>query len=316
MTTSNPISRRVFLSRGAATGGVILVGAGASAGLAGCSSGSSGSSTTTGANKGGKAGVSTGTPKRGGKAVIGTTADIDGFFPPTNHWDNNGFLYANTIYDPLTAVAADGSIKPYLAETITPNSTYTAWTLKLRSGITFHDGSPLTAAVVKANFDALKASALTGIALKQVTSVTITDPLTVVYNFADPFVSLPASLATQVGYVVGQAMLDAASKSPMTPPHPVGTGPFIYDNWQPNDHFTATRNPHYWRSGFPSPRFDYLPAHPRHHPTGGDPQDQRRGSDPVGRPGHRESLHRASPPTRWSTVCPTPSANPTWPSLS
>jgi len=251
VTTSHPISRRVFLSRGAATGGIILVGAGASAGLAGCSSGSSGSSTSTGANKGGKAGVSTGTPKRGGKAVIGTTADIDGFFPPTNHWDNNGFLYANTIYDPLTAVAADGSIKPYLAETITPNSTYTTWTLKLRSGITFHDGSALTAAVVKANFDALKASALTGIALEQVTSVTITDPLTVVYNFADPFVSLPASLATQVGYVVGQAMLDAVSKSPTTPPHPVGTGPFIYDTWQPNDHFTATRNPHYWRSGYP-----------------------------------------------------------------
>lgn len=183
--------------------------------------------------------------------MIGTDAEIDGFFPPASHWDNNGFLYANTVYDPLTALAADGTIKPYLAESLSPNSTYTTWTLTLRPGIIFHDGSPLDAQVVKNNFDALKASALTGTALKPLTSVTVTGPMTVVYYFKEPFVALPASLSTQVGYVVGQAMLDAAASSPSTAPRPIGTGPFVYSQWQPNDHFTATRNPHYWRSGYP-----------------------------------------------------------------
>ena len=98
---------------------------------------------------------------RGGTLTIGTIAEIDGFYPPTNHWDTNGFLYANAVYDPLMAVAADGTIQPYLAESMTPNATFNVWTMKLRSGITFNDGSALTSAVVKANFTALAASALT-----------------------------------------------------------------------------------------------------------------------------------------------------------
>jgi ABC-type transport system substrate-binding protein len=194
--------------------------------------------------------VNTGTPQKGGTAVIGTTAEIDGFLPSTNHWDNNGYLYANTVYDPLTAVAADGSIQPYLCKTITPNAAYTQWTMTLRQGILFSDGSPLTADVVKANFDALKASALTGTALEAVGSMTVTGPMSVVYDCPAPYVALPAALSTQVGYVVGQAMLEAANRS-SSPPLPIGTGPFTFSAWQPNSYFTATRNPHYWRSGYP-----------------------------------------------------------------
>ncbi len=69
------------------------------------------------------------------------------------------------------AVAADGSIQPYLAQSMTSNSTYEVWTMTLRPGVKFSDGSLLTAAVVKANFDALLASPLSGPALKQVVSV-------------------------------------------------------------------------------------------------------------------------------------------------
>ncbi len=220
------------------------------AGLSACSSGSS-TSTTTGASTSGKPGIGTGTPKRGGALTVGTLAEIDGFYPASNHWDTNGYLYANAIYDPLMAVASDGTIKPYLAESISANSTFDTWTMKLRPNIKFNDGSPLTSAVVKSNFTALAASALTGQALKQVASLATPDDLTVVYTLTGPNPTFPAGLTTQVGYVVGQAMIDAATSNPNSAPKPVGTGPFIYSEWQPNDHFTATRNPSYWRSGLP-----------------------------------------------------------------
>ena len=139
---------------------------------------------------------------------------IDGFYPPTNHWDTNGFLYANAVFDPLMAVAANGTIQGYLASGMTSNSTFDTWTMTLRPGIKFNDGSALTSTVVKTNFEALAASALTGVALKQVASVTTPDPMTVVYTLTGPNPTFPAGLTTQVGYVVGQAMIDQATSNP------------------------------------------------------------------------------------------------------
>ncbi len=150
------------------------------------------------------------------------------------------------------AVAADGSIQGYLAESMTPNSTFDTWTMTLRSGIKFHDGSDLTAAVVKANYDALLTSALTGPALKQVTSVTATGDLTVVFALEAPNPLFPAGLTTQVGYVVAESMIHQAQSNPNSAPTLRGHRALrLFQQWQPNSSFTATRNPNYWRSGLP-----------------------------------------------------------------
>ncbi len=49
---------------------------------------------------------------------------------------------ANTFYDTLTVVNSDLHWEPYLAESIEPNSDYTEFTIKIRKGIKFHDGTP------------------------------------------------------------------------------------------------------------------------------------------------------------------------------
>jgi peptide/nickel transport system substrate-binding protein len=237
------MDRRTFLGRSAAAGGAIAL-----AGVTGaaCSSSTGGSTPTTSAAGG------TGTRStRGGSMTIGTMAEIDGFSPSQNRWDTNGLLYANTVYDPLMAVAVDGSVQPYLAESLTPNTAFDQWTLVLRSGVVFHDGTPLTAAVVKANFEALRTSSLTKGAVAGITSVTTPDAATVVFALKGPATGFPAGLTTQAGYVVAQATLDQTATSPGSPVTPIGTGPFVYSAWQPNGHFTATRNPHYWQKGRP-----------------------------------------------------------------
>jgi peptide/nickel transport system substrate-binding protein len=238
------IDRRTFLGRSAAVGGAVVLGAVSSGGLAGCSSGSAATTTTSAPD---------GVPRRGGALSVGTIAEIDGFSPSQNRWDTNGLLYANTVYDPLMAVARDGTIQPYLAQSLTPNAAFDTWTLTLRPGITFHDGSVLDAAVVRANFEALRASALTGGALAGVASIATPDAHTVVVSLKSPATGFAAALTTQIGYVVSNSMLQAtaASSDSVTPPAPVGTGPFVFQSWQPNGHFTATRNPHYWQQGMP-----------------------------------------------------------------
>jgi peptide/nickel transport system substrate-binding protein len=237
--------RRTFLGRGAASAaGLALAGAGAPVLLSACaastpSTAKSGGTTTTPGVSGAKA-------RRGGSVIIGMSSDIDGFLPAQSHWDNTGLTYANAVFDTLTAVAADGSIRPHLAASVVPNPDMTAWTVTLRPNVVFHDGSPLTADVVLQGFHAIKTSALTAQAAAAISSVTTSGDLTVTFNCDEPLVAFPSYLTTQLGSVIALSQLDKNDSQV-----PVGTGPYKYVSWEPNDHFTVERNPHYWRSGLP-----------------------------------------------------------------
>ena len=93
---------------------------------------------------------------------------------------------------------------------------------------------------------------LTGIVINPtLQSITQTGPLSVTISFKSPWVPFPFYLAggigAQIAYVVAPSML----ANPNGTSHPVGTGPFVFKEWVPNDHFTATANPHYWRKGMP-----------------------------------------------------------------
>ena len=168
------------------------------------------------------------------------SSDIDGFLPAQSHFDNTGLTYANAVFDTLTAVAADGSIRPHLAASVTPNADMTAWTVTLRPNVRFHDGSPLTADVALQNFKALKASPLTAQAVAAVSGATTAGDLSITYNCVEPLVAFPSYLTTQVGYLIALSQLDNTKNGSQMP---VGTGPFKYVSWEPNDHFTLERNP-------------------------------------------------------------------------
>ena len=245
------IDRRSFLARSAAVGAG-LAAAGSSGGLlAACSSGSSSPSSGSSGAKGN--GVSSATPRPGGQVIFGTEAEEKGFSPIAGTFDTTGILYARTVFDPLAIIAADGiTVKPYLAESITPNADYTTWTVTLRPNVVFHNGTACDGAALLANFEAQKAAALTGPALTTIDTMSQTGPLTVTVNMSSPWVPfdyyLAGGIGGQVAFVAEPKWLDT------TPPdqtNPIGTGPFVFESWTPNDHFTATKNPHYWRSGLP-----------------------------------------------------------------
>jgi len=186
-------------------------------------------------------------PRRGGSLTFATEAEINSFDPRIGAWDNTAYLYARTIYDPLFAQAADGTIKPYLAQSITPNADYTKWTLRLRPGIRFHDGSPLDAPTVKINLDGITHSPLTGPFLLNMAGVRVIDSMTLLITMHMPWVPFPSYLTNVNGYMVGLKQLaDTTGRV-----KPIGTGPFIFKEWLPGDHFTAVRNPDYWRPGLP-----------------------------------------------------------------
>ncbi len=233
----------------------LLAGAGAAAaGVAGGSALGLGWDAVAGAttNGPGRNGISHAAPKRGGKLVFGVDAEEQGFDPTQARFDEVGVMYARTVFDPMTIVLANGDWAPYLAQSVVPNSSYTTWTITLRPNVVFHDGTPCNGAALLTNLQAQAKSLLTGIVLNPtLKGITQTGPQSVAISFSKPWVPFPYYLAGgiggQIAYVVAPSML----ANPNGTSHPVGTGPFVFKEWVPNDHFTATANPHYWRPGLP-----------------------------------------------------------------
>lgn len=187
-------------------------------------------------------------PESGGAIAIGVAAETTGWNPATAQWANLGTFYvANSIFDPLAVVDTNGNTRPYLAKSITPSADFTTWTIELRAGVTFHNAEPLDAAAVKKNLDATVASPLTGLLLEPIESVEVVDPLTVAVHLNTPWSMFALQLARQPGYMAAPAMID----DPEGAMHPIGTGPFTFDEWVPNSVLKVTRNPDYWQEGLP-----------------------------------------------------------------
>ena len=132
MTASDGISRRKFLET-MGMGAAVIGGAGV---LAAC--GSSASTTTTT--------VSSSRPKRGGTLRAGlsggSSADTLNALAPATNMD---FARTLNLFEQLTIFGPTGAVENLLAEEVTPNGDATNWTIRLRPGVTWHDGTDLTA---------------------------------------------------------------------------------------------------------------------------------------------------------------------------
>jgi len=204
-----------------------------------------------------------GSPQYGGRVVYGLEAET------TNGWCLQegqlaiaGIQVARSIYDTLTVPDGDGNFVPFLAETISSNPAFTEWTIKLRSGVTFHDGSPLTAEVVKNNLDAYRGqypartSLLFIFVLQNIASTEVVDPLTVKVTTTTPWSSFPSFLYSsgRLG-ITGQAQLDDAETCSS---NLIGTGPFELVEWRVNDRMLLERNEDYWRTDAEGNQLPYL----------------------------------------------------------
>jgi ABC-type transport system substrate-binding protein len=234
---SQSFDRRSFLAGGLALGaGAALLG----------SEGGAGASLTNGP---GRNGIATGKPVKGGSVTMGIDTEESGFDPTSARWDEGGFLYGRSVFDPIAIVNAQGQVEPYLAQSITSNADFTSWTITLKPNIVFHDGTPLDGNALHVNLEKQASSALVGPAFAtNIQDVAQSGPMSVTITTKTPWEPLPYYFAQgQTGYVAAPSMLN----DPNGTSHPVGTGPFVFKEWIPNSHMTATRNPHYWRKGYP-----------------------------------------------------------------
>ena len=198
----------------------------------------------------------TGEPQPGGRVVYGLEAENGGgWCLPEAQLAIAGIQVARTIYDTLTVPNEDGDYVPYLAKSVTSNADATVWTIELREGVKFHDGSDLTAEVVKNNLDAFRGQyearspLLFIFVFDNIDTVEATGPLTVEVTMKGPWPAFPAYLYSNGRFgISAQAQLDDPDHCDT---NLIGTGPFELGEWKQNDHLTATRNADYWNQPYP-----------------------------------------------------------------
>ncbi len=167
----------------------------------------------------------------------------------------SGIQVVTAIYDTLTALNVDGEVVPYLAESFEPNADFTEWTITLRDGVTFHDGTPLDAAALKLNIDTYRGvdgapaitPRLTVFVFQDIASTEVTGPLSVKVTTKRPWVAFPAYWTQRYGIVAPAQLADRQTCATQ----PIGTGPFKFVEWRQNESLTVERNDDYWREGFP-----------------------------------------------------------------
>ncbi len=214
------------------------------------------------------------TPVPGGELVVSGGAEVaNPWTPAAMQCDSYCYQRASTFFDRIALVGDDLKVHGMLAESITPNDDYTVWTIAVRPGISFSDGTPVDAAAIIRNLNETGSSLLVAKALVDVarnpdgTFVTEqTDDMTFTIAMGkngDP--TAPMSwpgfdfyLTGQWGLIASPAWLDAVKADPTKATAPIGSGPFIVESYTPHDQMVVTRNPDYWRSDENGVQYPYL----------------------------------------------------------
>src|SRR5215213_898722 len=154
-----------------------------------------------------------------------------------------------TIYEGLTAIDKNLAVVPALAESWTVSPDGKTYTFKLRPNVKFHDGSAMDAGDVVSTIRRVQGKEIASPLASRVASIETAaaiDPQTVELKLKEPSAPLLSSLAT-IAIVPSEVETnkDALQKTP------VGTGPFRFQEWQPNGYILLSKNDAYWQAGTP-----------------------------------------------------------------
>jgi peptide/nickel transport system substrate-binding protein len=181
--------------------------------------------------------------------VVDGTEPSCGLYPPTCTGPPGHLTYLT--YDPL--VGHDERMAPDpdlgLATSWEVGEDQLTWTFHLREGVKFHDGTPFDANAVKVTIESIldpDVGALRRSVYTVIKEVNVVDPLTVQFVTDGPFPDLPFLLTDRSAFIVSPTALQKMGVADFAR-QPVGTGPFKFVEWVPNDHITYEANPDYWR---------------------------------------------------------------------
>ena len=224
------ITRRQVL-RGAAAASAVLAGGGL---LAACGSSGGSSSAATGSA------APTGAIKPGGNLRVGTTGggaqdSIDAHFATSDP----DISRLHQLYEPLAVRDPDFTLQMLLAESMTPGAKPDVWTVRLRPGVTFHNGKPVTADDVIFSLQRIINPKKPGTGAASIGYVDLArtkkiDNQTVSVALQFPNVGFPDDVGQYFNGIVPVGY---------DPKNPIGTGPFKYQRFTPGQQSVFVKYP-------------------------------------------------------------------------
>ena len=176
---------------------------------------------------------------------VGLAEDPDAL-DPTLARSFVGRIVFSSLCDKLFDIDEKLNIVPQLAAGYEWSADSKALTLKLRTGVTFHDGEKFDAAAVKFNLERHKTLAGSNRRgeLAPISSIDVIDPATVRLNLSAPFAPLLAQLTDRAGMMVSPKAAQAAGDKFAN--HPVCSGPFKFAERVPQDRIVLEKFSNYW----------------------------------------------------------------------
>ena len=187
--------------------------------------------------------------RKGGQLTFGTAIPSQGLDPTVAQGSGvAGAVELTAIYDTLLRFdPATGDYEPHVAESVTPNADLTEWTVKLRDGITFGNGDPLTADAVKFSIERMKTARVSSAGLAaEVSSVEVLDPLTAVLKLEAPSAQIPYLLAEDTGNITNPAVVEAKGDGFNLDPEGAGVGPYEVERFAPGEEILLRAKDDYW----------------------------------------------------------------------
>ena len=197
-----------------------------------------------------------GEPTDGGQLSISTFGEVRSMDPVdliANGLSGGSELAA--IYDVLVRYDPEtAEYEPHVAESLEPNDDSTVWTMTLREGVNFSDGTPLDAAAVVGSIERYLADEGGQASLwsSKVAKTEATDERTVTFTLSEPWVDFEYMLATAPGMIMAPAAYAGAEFTP------IGAGPFTFGHYRPSEELLLEANPDYWGG---EPPLDQLRFH-------------------------------------------------------
>jgi len=186
------------------------------------------------------------TPVSGGALkAAGWSSSTADTLDPAKASLSTDYVRCCAFYNRLTFLNKDGVAQMELAQSIESGDAK-VWTVKLRSGVTFHNGKTLKAADVvyslNRHLDPAVGSKVNSIA-KQMTAIKALDDKTVEITLANPNADLPTILSMHHFMILAEGTTDFSKAN--------GTGAFVCDVFEPGVRSIALKNKNYWKEGGP-----------------------------------------------------------------